>query len=471
MRLLHVSAECYPMAKAGGLADVVGALPKYQNLLGHHAMVIMPMHRTSYLIHHHWETVYKGSFSFGNQTVDFTVIKEKTNELGFELYCVDINGLLDRMQIYGYDDDAERFLAFQIAVMEWILHFNQIPDIIHVHDHHAGLIPFMLQHCFKYKKLSAIKTILTIHNAQYQGCMEWTKSNLMPAYDEWKSGLLEWNHQINSLACAVKCVNKVNTVSKNYMLELMNHSNGLEYLFQQEKEKCTGILNGIDYHVWNPEQDELIQTHFNHTNLEFGKSENKKQLCNQFGFDENLPLFIFIGRLVFEKSADLLADTILRSFEKNSKQFNFLVLGNGDSGIELALSAIHEKCFGYYHSTFEFNEQLSHQMYAGADFLLMPSRVEPCGLNQLYAMRYGTIPIVRKTGGLKDTVIDFEDEDGFGITFDHISVEEIVHSMKRAMLLYENSPMVNFLRKKMMTINTSWEKRTADYTELYKSVI
>lgn len=470
MRILHVSAECYPMAKAGGLADVVGALPKYQNQLGYQASVVMPMHRTTYLIHHHWDTIFKGSFSFGNQKIDFTVIKEKSNELGFELYCVDINGLLDRTQVYGYDDDAERYLSFQIAVLEWMLH-SDIPDLVHVHDHHAGLIPFLMQQCFKYRKFSSVRTILTIHNAQYQGWMDWKMADLLPPFDEWKSGLLEWDHQINSLACAVKCVNKVNTVSKNYMLELMNSANGLEFLFRHEREKCSGILNGIDYQVWNPEYDELIHTRFNHSSPDFGKFENKKYLSNQFGFDENLPLFIFIGRLVFEKSADLLAATIETAFEKFGKVFNFLVLGNGDSKIESSLSSIHEKCFGYYYSTFEFNEQLSHQMYAGADFLMMPSRVEPCGLNQMYAMRYGTIPIVRNTGGLKDTVIDLEQVDGYGIAFENVSVEEMVLSIKRAIELYYNSPKVNFLRKKMMTINNSWEKRTTDYAELYNSVI
>ncbi len=470
MRLLHVSAECYPMAKAGGLADVVGALPKYQNQLGFQASVVMPMHRTTYLIHHHWDTIFKGSFSFGNQKIDFTVIKEKSNELGFELYCVDINGLLDRTQVYGYDDDAERYLSFQIAVLEWMLH-SDIPDLVHVHDHHAGLIPFLMQQCFKYRKFSSVRTILTIHNAQYQGWMDWKMADLLPPFDEWKSGLLEWDHQINSLACAVKCVNKVNTVSKNYMLELMNSANGLEFLFSHEREKCTGILNGIDYQVWNPEYDEFIHTRYNHSNLDFGKLENKKQLCTQFGFDENLPLFIFIGRLVFEKSADLLSATIETAFEKFGKVFNFLVLGNGESNIESSLNSIHEKCFGYYHSAFEFNEQLSHQMYAGADFLMMPSRVEPCGLNQMYAMRYGTIPIVRNTGGLKDTVIDIEKADGYGITFENVSVEEMVLSIKRAIDLYNNSSKVIFLRKKMMTINNSWEKRTTDYAELYNSVI
>lgn len=470
MKIVHISAECYPMAKAGGLADVVGALPKYQNQLGHQAMVVMPMHRTSYLISHHWDIVFKGAISLGPHTQEFTIIKERNNELGFELFCVDINGLLDRPKIYGYEDDADRFLAFQLAVIEWIAAAKLIPDIIHAHDNHAGLVPFIIQHCFQYQHLASVKTVFTIHNAEYQGWMDWSKTNFFPSYDTWKSGLLEWDHQINSLACAIKCSQKVTTVSKSYLLELMNSSNGLANLFKQEQTKCTGIINGIDYSVWNPMADDFIQFKYNEENQEEGKRKNKEWVCKKFGFDSTIPLFIFIGRLVKEKAADLLSEAISTAFERLNYKFNVLVLGSGDESIEASISNIHEKCFGYFHSQIEFNEQLSHEMYAGADFLLMPSRVEPCGLNQLYAMRYGTIPIVRRTGGLKDTVVDMGDHEGFGICFNEASIHDIVHAMERAIGLYENTHMVNMLRKKMMTINNSWEKSSQEYIDLYNSI-
>lgn len=470
MEILHVSAECYPMAKAGGLADVVGALPKYQNALGHTAKVVIPMHRTSFLYNHHWDVVHKGSISFGGQQLDFTVIKEKHNVLQFDLYCIDIYGLLDRQKIYGYDDDAERFLAFQIAVVEWISKWQKRPDVVHVHDYHAGLIPFFLQHCFAYKNLSSIKTVITIHNAQYQGWMEWSKTNLFPEWDTWKAGLLEWNNLINPLACAIKCADKVNTVSPTYMRELVNAANGLESLFNYEIGKCSGIINGIDFSVWNPKTDTLILNNFDVENSKEGKKINKQKLCNDFGFDESLPLFVFIGRLVGEKAADLLPEAISKAFEKFDAKLNFLVLGSGESYIEQALENIHEKWFGYYHSQIEYNEKLSHQMYAGADFLLMPSRVEPCGLNQLYALRYGTIPIVRRTGGLNDTVVDFGDKNGYGICFNHASVDDIVYSIGRALKLYENKDDVFAIRKKMMTINNSWEKSAQEYVDLYNSI-
>ena len=248
----------------------------------------------------------------------------------------------------------------------------------------------------------------------------------------------------------------------------MYNANGLESLFEYEKGKCSGIINGIDYEVWNPETDPLISDNFNIKNIE-AKQKNKLKLCIDFGFDVELPLIIFIGRLVGEKAADLLAEAISRAFEETDKKFNFLMLGSGEVFIEQQLKNINERWFGYYHSRFEYNERLSHQMYAGADFLLMPSRVEPCGLNQLYSLRYGTIPIVRRTGGLNDTVLDVGDN-GYGICFNNATIDDIVYSVHRAIHLYQNKSLIDDLRKKMMTINNSWEKSAQDYIELYQSI-
>ncbi len=180
MEILHVSAECYPVAKAGGLGDVVGALPKYLNQQGQIAKVVLPMYRTRFLYTHQWEVVHKGGSQLGNWWFEFTVIREQTNELGFDLYLVDINGLLDREKIYGYDDDTERFTAFQIAVLDWVSAWQDKPDVIHAHDHHAALIPFMMKYCYKYQSLKNIPSVLTIHNAQYQGWMGWDKGGYLP---------------------------------------------------------------------------------------------------------------------------------------------------------------------------------------------------------------------------------------------------------------------------------------------------
>ena len=469
MEIIHVSAECYPMAKAGGLGDVVGALPKYQNKLGHIAKVVMPMYRTKFLYNHQFEVVHKGAFGMAHYWFEYTIIKEATNVLGFDLYLVDINGLLDREKIYGYDDDTERFVAFQIAVVDWMSKWHHHPDIVHVHDHQAGLVPFMMQHCFAYKNLSSIKTILTIHNAQYQGWMDWSKANYIPDWDKWKWGLLEWDHTINSLACAIKCASKVNTVSHGYLDELMYSANGLEKLFQYERGKCFGILNGIDVEVWNPETDKYLDEKYGLNDFVEKKRANKKDLCRRFNLEENKPLIIFIGRLVGEKAADLLPQVIGDSIYFMEGKMNFLVLGSGDPYIEFQLSNLHIHLFGYYNTQIGYNEKLSHEMYAGADFLLMPSRVEPCGLNQMYALRYGTIPIVRRTGGLKDTVKDFGDPDGFGICFNTASVGDICHAVYRATELYDQPQKMNQIIQQIMQIDHSWERSTEIYLNLYRA--
>ena len=470
MEIIHISAECFPMAKAGGLADVVGALPKYQNKIGHNAKVLMPMHRTAFLLKHQWEVVHKGEIYPAAQSLPYTIIREKESILGFELYCVDIMGVLDRERIYGYEDDAERFIFFQYAVVDWLHSWSHRPDVVHVHDYHAGLIPFFMKHTWPYRSLSGIKTILTIHNAQYQGWMPWDKNQYFPDWDKWKAGLLEWDNMINPLATAIKVADKVNTVSPTYMREVMQDANGLEKLFNYEMGKCSGILNGIDSQVWNPSTDTLIYANFELSNVQNGKNENKKKLCRDFGLNSQLPLFVFIGRLVGEKAADILPEAIQRSFHQYGRRFNCLVLGSGDPAVEHQLAQLNGQWFGYYHTRFEYNEQLSHLMYAGADFLLMPSRVEPCGLNQLYAMRYGTVPVVRRTGGLNDTITDIGDWEGFGICFNNATVDDLVYSIGRAIQLYEQSKQLNASRKLMMTINHSWERSAQDYIDLYNAI-
>lgn len=471
MEILHVTAECYPYAKAGGLADVAGALPKYQNDLGHIAKVVMPMHRTKFLLDNEWETVHKGSFTMGQYYFDYTIIKEKANKLGFDLYCVDIFGLFNREKIYGYDDDTERYTAFQIAVVDWLSRWQHQPNIVHVHDHHAGLVPFMMQNCHAYQHLASIPTVLTIHNAQYQGWMGWDKLGYIPAYDSWQWGKLDWDDNINPLASGIKCAMKVTTVSPSYMEELKYSANGLESLFEYEKGKCTGILNGIDNEVWNPEADTYIMDNFSVKDVDAGKKLNKKKLCDDFGLDIEKPLFVFIGRLVGEKAAELLPQAINDAIYHMNGRMNFLILGSGDPSVEYQLEVMKNNLVGFYNSMIGYNEKLSHQMYAGADFLLMPSRVEPCGLNQMYALRYGTMPIVRSTGGLKDTVKDFGDKDGFGIRFDQATVGDITYSVYRAAELYTDKKRMTALRKKMMQIDNGWEVSAGRYIDLYSSVL
>jgi starch synthase len=470
MEILHVSAECYPVAKAGGLGDVVGALPKYQTLLGHVAKVVMPMYRTKFLYDNEWDVVHKSGASLANSWFQYTVIKEKTNKLGFDLYLVDIHGLLDREKVYGYADDRERFTSFQIAVVDWIAAWKHTPDVVHVHDHQTALIPFMMQFCYAYQKLKNIPAVLTIHNAQYQGWMDWDKANYIPHWDGWKRGNLEWKGDINPLACGIKCAWKVTTVSQSYLEELRYNSNGLEALFEYEKGKCSGILNGIDTNIWNTEKDSYLDDHFSIATVEEGKLASKEKLCKAFNLNINNPLIIFIGRLVGEKAADLLPRAIGDSLYYIGNKMNFLILGNGDPHIEYQLENMRGALMGYYNSQISYNEKLAHQMYAGADFLLMPSRVEPCGLNQMYSMRYGTVPIVRRTGGLKDTVKDFGEPGGYGVCFDQDIVGDITNAIYRAMHLYAQKDRMKAIRKQIMQLDFSWDTSAQRYLDLYEGI-
>lgn len=472
MEIIHVAAECYPVAKAGGLGDVVGALPKYQAELGHVAKVVMPMYRTKFLYNNEWELVHEGNQHIGPHYFNYAVIKEKTNKLGFDLYLIDINGLLDREKIYGYDDDTERFLAFQVAVVDWMNKWNHQPDVIHCHDHHTGLIPFMVKYCFEFRqRLANIPTVFTVHNGQYQGWIGWDKYYLLPSFDSWKWGMLDWNNTINPMASAVKCAWKVTTVSHSYLDELKQTANGLENLFQYEAGKSSGILNGIDTHVWDPETDSMIIKNYSKELVEKGKRKNKKELAGQFGLDPDKPLISFIGRLVGEKAADLLPEAITQSIYQHHGNVNFLVLGSGDPELEDKLDQLKHQFNGYYNSYIGYSEPLSHLIYAGSDFLLMPSRVEPCGLNQLYALRYGTVPMVRNVGGLRDTVTDMGDWQGVGIRFDQPSVWDITYSVGRAIDLYNNKQdLYHWMRSQMMTIDHSWDSSAQQYIDLYKSL-
>ena len=471
MDIVHVSAECYPVAKAGGLGDVVGALPKYQIKLGHTAKVVMPMYRTKFLATHEWEVVHEGYQNLASYNFKYAVIREKKNTLGFELYLVDIYGLLDRDRVYGYDDDTDRFVAFQIAVCDWMAAWSQKPDVIHCHDHHTGLIPFMVRYCFAFQSLAAVPTVFTIHNGQYQGQFSWSRSNLIPAYDTYKWGMLEWDKDINPLASAVKCAWKVTTVSPSYLEELRYQAAGLEALMEYEKGKCVGILNGIDNDYWNPSTDTYLVRNYDEHDVKEGKRRNKKELCQTFGLDPDKPLFTFIGRLVDEKAADILPDAIRSSIYHHHGNAGFLILGSGDTNVENRLQEVQSQLGGFVNTYIGYNEELAHQIYAGADFLLMPSRVEPCGLNQMYALRYGTVPMVRSTGGLKDTVRDFGDWQGFGIRFNHADVGEVTNSVGRAVDLYYNKrDLYNWMRSYMMHIDHSWEASAQEYINVYEGL-
>ena len=426
MNIFHLSVECYPIAKVGGLADVVGALPKYQNKIdGISASVVMPWYNKPFVEQHQFDLVFDGFIHQKNQMYNVQVYKEQSENLGFPLYLVKIPGLLDRDNPYGYWDESQQFLAFQHGVLHWISAMEIEVDVLHCHDYHTGLIPFMVEHCPEFDFLKGTKTIGTIHNGEYQGQMKWDMLDYFPwVNDSSKLGLMDWNGFINPLAAMIKCSHAFNAVSKGYMEELFQSFKGLEVLIQQEHKKAYGIINGIDTEVWDPSTDRYLNFNYDEINAEDGKWQNKKQLCQEYGLNPDLPLFSFIGRFAGEKGADLLPGIVQKAIQQTRGKINIIILGSGDPNIENKLQSL-----SYHYANFAldlgYKEHLSHQIYASSDFLLMPSRVEPCGLNQMYSMRYGTIPIVRYTGGLRDTVQDVT-VGGAGLQFNQVSVDEAV---------------------------------------------
>ncbi|HQZ26440.1 MAG TPA: glycogen/starch synthase, partial [Flavobacterium sp.] len=249
MEILHIAAECYPVAKVGGLGDVVGSLPKYQTKAGHLVKVVIPQYDTKFIQENEFDCVYSDFVKLGNFNFPFNIQKEKNNILGFELYVVEIPELFDRKEVYGFEDDIERFLTFQIACLNWINFRATVPDVINCHDHHTGLIPFMMQFAEKYEKLKNLATVITIHNSIYQGQFGFDKLYYLPEFDLSKVNLLEWDNKINSLATAIKCASEVSTVSPNFLNEINNFGYGLESLFNLVRHKSKGILNGIDTEV------------------------------------------------------------------------------------------------------------------------------------------------------------------------------------------------------------------------------
>ena len=467
MTIIHISAECYPVAKVGGLADVVGALPKYQNSANVSSQVIMPFYDNKFTKDNTFTTIYSNSISLGINSVDFNVLTLKEKPLDFDVFFIDITELLFKEYVYSFDD-TERFLAFQIAALDWMLTWDKHPDIIHCHDHHTGLVPFMLQESYKYEAFRKIPNILTIHNAQYQGWFSHIKVGLIPSFNFNHVGILDWGGVINPLAAAIKCAWRVTTVSPSYMEELKLAANGLESLLSAESAKCSGILNGIDTDVWNPETDHYIVENYSIKTVAAGAEANKTYLCNLFNLDIDKPLFAFIGRLVDEKGSDLFPDVFKLALEKNN--LNILLLGSGNNFVEEQLENLKKDYIGTYNAFIGYDEKLSHIIYAGADFLLMPSRVEPCGLNQMYALRYGTIPIVRSIGGLKDTVIDISEENGFGICHDNVSVLEITNAIERGIDLYQKQSEYEKIRHQIMEIDHSWDISAQEYINLYNSI-
>ena len=473
--VFHISTECYPAAKAGGMGDVVGSLPIYLPEHGIRASVVIPKYDNSWFRSQKFTSIYSGTFFMGREQVSFEVLKLKSLGLGFAFYCIAIPGKFDRESIYlgpdgeGYRDEPQRNIAFQTAVLEWLSNTKLKVDGIHCHDHMTALITCFCRFCPAYKKLKDTPTFLTIHNGQYRGLFSWSVEHLLPQFDRSLNGWLDWDGVINSLATGIKCAWTINTVSPSYMQELMAHSDSLTMLYRDNYDKCVGIINGIDNEVWNPATDKLLDIHLKKGNWREFKSKNKGDLLSDHPLDDQKPLVGFIGRMAYQKGADLLSLAIHNTLQQN-KDINFYLLGSGDRTIEHELLYLASLYPENVVSTIAYDEALARKIYAGSDYLIMPSRFEPCGLNQMFAMRYGSVPIVTHVGGLIDTVPDVSD-DGNGIVIHEVNVHGIEIALKRAAGLFNDQPRYTNLRDKITELDFSWSQSASEYAKIYKSHI
>jgi starch synthase len=478
MKVLHIAAECYPAAKTGGLGDVVGALPKYLNQEGVPAGVIIPKYSLRWINDTEWTEIFRGAIRLNNRYVPFTIEQDRHYRLGYPLFVANIPGKFDRAGIYadpggyGYNDDVERWLCFQQAVLIWLVHSPYVhPEVLHCHDHHTGLIPFMVKYCQEFRSLANRPTVFTIHNGQYHGSYRWESMYLLPYFDGDARGLLDWGDVINPMATGIKTCWRLTTVSPGYLWELRESSLGLESLFWYEQGKSEGIINGIDTQVWDPTTDPRIHYHFDGKDIGTFKWENKKLLAKRFHIDLDQPLVTFIGRLVTEKGADIIPDLVGRMWHSGMRA-SFVVLGTGMPYLQDIFGRMSHELFNFFDSSLEYNETLAHQLYAGSDFIFMPSRVEPCGLNQMYACRYGTIPIVRQVGGLRDTIPDVGEPGGSGrgIQFTHFNVDDAFHAMYRAIEVFHHKPTFDELRERIMATDFSWENSVHQYIRIYSEL-
>ncbi len=472
-RVLHISTECYPMAKAGGMADVVGSLPLYQEAHGWKPSVITPRYQLPWYEEHNLRDIFEGNFLLEGKKIGFAVYQLKEGVLPYSYFCVDIPGLFDRSNIYldedgfGYRDEAQRNASFQRAVLTWLSKGAISFDLLHCHDHQVGFIPFMVKKVDRYQHLRSTSVFYTIHNGAYNSRYTWDRRDLLPPFDATLSQCIDWDGQMDAVAAAMRFADHVNTVSPTYLEELKESLPSLRFMSEQQPEKFSGILNGIDTDVWNPRTDALLSYQLTNTWDRF-KKLNKAALINDLYHLEGIPLISFIGRFAHQKGGDLLVPAIERILGRFGF-VNFYILGSGDPYIEQLVQGLRDRFSERVGCYIGYNEALAHQVYGASDFLVMPSRFEPCGLNQMFAMRYGTITIARMTGGLKDTVVDYESE-GCGIAFAYDSVEDLTHAMARALHLYKDKKKYKKTRLKATKQDFSWTQSSQEYIDIYNQL-
>lgn len=470
MKILYVSSEAKPFASAGGLGDVAGSLPAAIRTHGVACRVVMPLYsqideqwrsKMKFLCHFQvsvgWRSQYCGVFSY--------------NHNGVIYYFLDNEYYFKREGLYGFYDDAERFAFFSRAVLDMLQHIDFMPEIIHCNDWETALTPVYLDLFYRYdQKYAHIKTVYTIHNVQYQGVYGFEILEDLLGIPQYAKNLMEYDGKLNMTKAAIEVASKVTTVSPTYAAELLDpwYSHGLDRELSHHTYKTCGILNGIDYGTNNPKTDPALYRLYSKDDLDL-KEENKKRLMEEEHLIyDGRPLIGMVSRLVDHKGLDL----VQYAFETLVQDgFAFIILGTGEYRYESFFSDMADRFPGSVSTTIGFLPDFAKKIYAGADLFLMPSKSEPCGLAQMISLRYGTIPVVRETGGLKDSVQDCTLGSGNGFTFAHYNAHEMMDALYRAKHLYQDKEAWKKLMQYGMSCNFSWRESAEKYVFLYQEIL
>ena len=470
MNILFASSEAVPYVASGGLADVAGSLPKAVKVKGNECRIVIPLYKDIS------EELRREMKFIKNITVDVSWRKQYcgiyiAHKNGVIYYFIDNEYYFKRDGLYGFYDDCERFVFFDRAVLEMLKHIDFKPDIIHCSDWQTALIPVYYNIYYRYQQgYDGIKNVFTIHNIEYQG--RYGKEVLgevmgIPVYN---ANVLEYDGYINMVKGAIEASDRITTVSPSYAWEILDpwYAHGLDRILVTKQYKLKGILNGIDSDIYNPSRNRKIPAEYSIKNMN-GKAECKKALLRELGLDNNgSPIIAMITRFVSHKGIDLVRSVFEEILKSGAE---FAVLGSGEKIYEDFFREMSARYPGRVSVTLGFIPELSQRIYAGADMFLMPSQSEPCGLAQMIAMRYGTVPIVRETGGLRDTVHDNGGENGNGFTFKSYDAMDMLNAVRRAESTYRNGEEWMALVKRAMECDYSWSASADLYIELYKDVI
>jgi len=480
LKILFAAAEVAPFAKIGGLGDVAGSLPKAISEAGHDIRVILPLYGCIDQKKYNLKNIFNSeiNLNFGGKEVTVSLKEGKISDSDVIVYFIENNEYFgSHKEIYPKKTyarfDHERFIVFGLASLELAKKINFRSDIIHCNDWHAANIPVYLKtkiHNAFYKDTAVV---YSIHNLAYQG--KYSKDILKFANLDinklFRPDSLEFHDDINWMKGGIVYSDEINTVSENYAAEIQTpeYGEGLDGLLRANKYKLTGILNGIDYNVWNPETDPVIAANYSIKDLS-GKNICKKALQNEFGLEQSeKPVISIVSRLVDQKGLDLIFSV---AEELKNMELQFIVLGTGEEKYERFFENLNKNSENI-RSLIGFDAKLARKIYAGSDMFLMPSKFEPCGLGQLISLRYGTIPVVRKTGGLADTVIDYNGNktSGNGFVFENYDSEHLINAIKRALEVFSNKEDRKKLIHNAMQNDFSWKKSADKYLSLYKKAL